>query len=287
MNDILKPTLEHIALINVTAALWNQADLKDLLAKCYIPSNVREFNSQWYKVEDIAVKKVAKLPLPNQMKEKILCFIKPVGFQIAKWKQFHDRGTADLPYKFCWTPQGTIDEKKTAEVMIKDKSIDITSRYELACIFCLEDDIPKLWEEMPEGSRKSFYNQEDAMHVMQKELVVLWTYQINEDTDKINSMIEKKLGRRCSPYQSAFQLAAIDGNKVATEYFLQKLTAVERANSLVKTAASVARRCMDCSGKHAGFLRETYIEILCFLLSQLDEDQKYFEFILSKFLYDS
>lgn len=277
MNYVLKPSLEQSALVQTAATLWNQADVKDLLAKFDIPSKFDEFKSKWVKIEAIAVKKVAQLPLPKQMKEELLCIIRPIGFRISKWRQFHHRGCnlkVDLPKEFFWTPQGTIDEKKTAEVMIKDESIDTATRYKLACIFCLEDDIPKLWDKLSEDCRKSFYDQEDPMNVKQKELVVLWTYQIKGEVDKMESMIEKRMERKCSPHQYAFELAAIDGNRVAAEYFLQKLTSAEREESLVKTAKCVAKGRIYNRDERTEFLKEIYSDMLCFLLSQLDQEQQ-------------
>lgn len=62
----------------------------------------------------------------------------------------------NLPHEFHWTPQGIIDEKKTAKLLIKDDSIDITTLYKMSCVYCLEDDIPKLWNKVPEDRKKIF-----------------------------------------------------------------------------------------------------------------------------------
>lgn len=51
--------------------------------------------------------------------------------------EYHDRNSylgINLPDELRWTPQGTVDKKKTAEALIKDESLDITRRYKLACI---------------------------------------------------------------------------------------------------------------------------------------------------------
>ncbi|XP_055948661.1 uncharacterized protein LOC129981728 isoform X1 [Argiope bruennichi] len=51
---------------------------------------------------------------------------------------------------FSWGPEGTIDREKTAKALIQNKSIDITVRFVIACIYFFEYDILILWSLMTE-----------------------------------------------------------------------------------------------------------------------------------------
>ncbi|GBM14346.1 hypothetical protein AVEN_55340-1 [Araneus ventricosus] len=90
----------------------------------------------------------------------------------------------------------------------------------------------------------------------------------------MNNIIERKWERRCSPYQYAFEYAAVVGNKAATQYFLQKLTSREREESLVRYAGYVANRRCNSAGNKTDFPKEHYADVLCFLLSQINEEQQ-------------
>ncbi len=279
MNYTLTPSLKHIALVKIATTLWNQDNIRALMAKFYFPLLGSERREKWQEIEDKVVEKVPHLPQPEPLKEEILGFIKPVGLQILKWMEYH-RDLLNGGYvkrnlsRLFWTPQGTVDKKKTAEILIKDESLDITKRYKLACIYCLEDDVPELWNKIPENRRKSFYSEEDPRKVRQQELVVLWTYDIKGEVAKMDNMIERRWQSKCSPYQYAFEYAAVGGNKAATEYFLQKLTPREREELLVRTAGYVAKRRCDSARNCTDLPKEHYADVLCFLLSQMDEEQQ-------------
>ncbi|RDD35197.1 hypothetical protein Wcon_00664 [Wolbachia endosymbiont of Cylisticus convexus] len=278
MNYILKPSLEHITLVKIAITLWNQDDIRALTARFYFRSLIlSERRKEWQVVEDRVIEKIPGLLLPGPLEKKVLNFIKPIGLEILKWREYHDQNSylgIDLPNELCWTSQGTVDQKKTAEVLIKDENLDITIRYRLACIYCLEDDIRELWNKIPENRRKSFYSEEDPRKVRQQELVVLWTYDIKGEVNKLDNMIERRWQSKCSPYQYAFEYAAVGGNKAAAEYFLQKLTSREREESLVRSAGYVANRRCNSSRNRTDLPKECYADVLCFLLSQMDKEQE-------------
>lgn len=275
MNYILKPSLEHIAIVKVATTLWNPQDIRDLMAQFCIPLHNRKLRKRWPKIEDIILGKVSQLPLPEVLKKKILCIIRPIGFEILNWIEYHcDKLCFNIfiPEQFYWIPRGAVDKKKTAEVLIRDESIDITTRYKLACFYCLEESIPDLWNKIPEDRRMHFYNEEDPTYVMQQDLVILWTYDIKGEVSKVRNMFEIISNRRCSPYQYAFEYSASVGNGVATEYFLQKLNPSERKESLIRAAGSVATGRMEYYNEK--FLKEYYSDILCVLLSQMENEEQ-------------
>ncbi|GFR11651.1 ANK_REP_REGION domain-containing protein [Trichonephila clavata] len=276
MNYTFVPSPEHKTLVEAAIKLWNEDDVRSLVSRFYFPLILSKRMSEWQKIENKVVEKVSKLPLAKPLKEKLLCFIRPVGLQILTWVDFHDNRfsfVTMLPDEFFWTPQGTIDKKKTAEALIKDESLDITKRYKLACIYCLKSDVDGLWNNIPEDQKKSFYSEKDPGDVRQQGLVILWTYDIKKEVTKLDNMIAKRW-RKCTPYQYAFEYAALGGNKAATEHFLQKLTPKEREESLVRTAGYVAKKRYGSVSNRTDFPKEHYTDVLCFLLSQMNEEQQ-------------
>lgn len=272
MNYTLNPSLEYMTLLNVAVTLWDPRYIRDWVKKFCTALDSGELREQWLNITDIILAKAQQLPLPELLKEKTLVFVRAVDCQIVNWIDYHRvelHLNIGLPDEFCWTSQGLVDKKKTAEVLVKDEDIDITVRYQLACIYCLEGDIWELWDKIPEDRKQDFYRKDDPTSVSQLELVVLWTYDIKGEIAKMESMIERKLNRRCSPYLYAFLHAAEHGNRAAVEYFLQKLTSAERNEFFIRTATSVA-----ISHHNEEFLKEYFSDILCVLLSQMEEEQQ-------------
>lgn len=242
MNYILVPSLQHITLVQVVAALWNQEDIR-----CLIKSSVSTPSLSRPKIEDKVEDKLQQLLIPQPLKEKGIHFIKPIGLQIFNWLQYHCSDLyllVQLPAEFSWTPQGAINRKTTAEMIIKDENIDLCTRYKLACIYCLEDYIHKLWNIMPEYHRKYFLNQGFLNMTSQKNEVYFWSLKMKQEMLYVS-------------YKTLFETSALDGNKVAAEFFLKKLTPREREQSLFNVANRV-----------------TNSDIFIYLLSQLKEEQQ-------------
>lgn len=300
MNFYLKPTLEHIALVQVAATLWNQHDIRDLvrtyanslsisdlgasenslsiadLQFFLYPHFFSEKHSEWKPIEDRVTGNVADLVIATSLKEKLLGYIQPIGIQILRWIEYYFRfGNFDLNLlnNLCWTPHGTVDKKKTAEVLIKDEAIDITVRYKLACSNCLEDAIPKLWFELPESYKISFYDLENIENNFEKELLIFWGQYIRGNETSKDDMIGRL--NRIS-FSDSFMLQCVSqaGNVAATKYFLKKQQKHPFDEIVLKTAIYTAKKCYKASFHHFNRPQEYCSEVFCFLLSQMNDEQQ-------------
>lgn len=228
MKLVLEPSLEQFALVKLVTAMWNGRDVRALMSNFSFRLHLLNGHANWQNIENKVIDNVSDLPLPKIFHEKIKLFVKPIGFQILIWMGLHceDRYPhLKLPAEFCWTSHGMIDKKKTAEMLIKDGKIHITDRYKLACIYCLENSIPKLWYEMAETNRESF----SYRGVYQGTMFLFWE----------NVMLSKELMLYYHSnwsVQSLFESSALCGNKTATEYFFVKLTPEQKEESLVRVA---------------------------------------------------
>ncbi|WP_353279742.1 hypothetical protein [Wolbachia endosymbiont (group A) of Ennomos erosarius] len=281
MNYTLMPSLKHKALVEIAITLWNQDDAWDLASKFYFSSpilNVSERKREWQKVEDEVIKKVLKLPLPELLKKELSSFVEAIGWQILIWKQYHKNllggkdARASLS-KLCWTPRGTIDKEKTAKILVQDENLDIAKRYRLACTYCLEDNILTLWKQI--SGRKLYGKDLRKIRINESPLVSFWSHHIEEETAQLGDIIRRYCqDDSVTHYEYAFRRSAVSGNEAATRYFLQKLTPEEKDKVLVRTAEYVAKRRCDCVSEFTDFSRENYIDVLCFLLSEMDREQQ-------------
>lgn len=277
MNCVQKPSLRHIALVRIAISLWQQHDIRALIVKLCVsldPNNVRE---KWKLIEVKVIKNALHLPQPELLKHKVLEFVLPIGLEILKWIKYNHGScySVDLPNEFHWTLQGTIDKTKTAEALMGDEKIDVRTRYNLACIYCLENRVQELWNKIPENHRNIFHDTEDPIKIMQKDLVYLWT----NDLYRIMAMAGKldDCHFQHSSFTSlyAFRFAVTNGNIAAVEYFLPKLSPTDRDAALINAAKEVASRCCEYNVvNNKDPCKEYSNEILCFLTSHMREEQQ-------------
>lgn len=260
-------SLKQIALAKISIVLWNQTDLRELLAECFF--TVYENDAHYGLMEFKVRRRVDYLSVPKSVREDILSLIYPIGRQLFKWITNHNAKSyvgICLPPEFCWTMYDTINEKETAKALIEDENLSIVTRYKLACTYCFEDDIHMLWSKIPAESR-SFCIEDD------EPLLVLWTHVIGGPVteNQLNETIRKLGYKSCSLYSFAFQYSACEQNKPAAQFFLQKLSDLERSKVIVATAEKVVATenfyCL-CS------MPEKKIDLLCFLISQMDFNQQ-------------
>lgn len=295
MNFTLRPTLGHIALVKAVATLWNQQDIrtllmefsnsqltKDLKDELYIiPS---QCTKNWQMIEKTVEEKVPQLIIPLSLKQKMLGYIHPVGLHILRWMEYHRSFCSfdvDLPSEFYWTPQGTIHKKKTAEAIIKDEKVHITVRFKMACIYCLEEDLMRLWTKVPKSHKMSFYDPDKRKKGMYMELLIFWTDYIKTKVTRKTRVTGKNSNSECYTDDQMMHFAAEAGNKVATEYFLQKMTL--REGTLVNVAYYVANKRDRCISATTEPSKECYNEVFYFLLLQMNSEQQEQLFITCPF----
>ncbi|XP_055927254.1 uncharacterized protein LOC129958659 [Argiope bruennichi] len=268
-RDILLP-LEEIALKRVVVSLcidtlnsnWSLLDNFDLVA-------------------DEISDKVSKI-LPASLKERMIPFVRVIGSEILHWQTYHENILPDKHDDFSfhslkhlhWTCMGTIDYRKTAEKLIVLKMFDVTKRYELACLYCLEDYIPLLWEEVSEEYKKHL--KEQFYFSVELQLRYYWAYLLKGEEYKFSCIFKTRLPEELSFYQFAFKQLAVQGNKAAARYFFQKLSNRERESSLYFTICSVLNKRFRylSETKPFDFPKQSLSDVLFYLLSLMNLEQQ-------------
>ncbi|CAL1294432.1 unnamed protein product [Larinioides sclopetarius] len=277
--NLFQPNLEDMALSKVTVTLCKQAEIKTLIKACdYHKMIYKKFpyeeQKDWKLVQLKAVEKMSMVCIPEKLRKRVLDRVWHVSLEICKWIDYHTKNSylgIEAPDDFCWTPQGKIDKRKTAETIIRNERIDIRKRYKLACLYCLEDDIRILWEKMRRTTRKAFYNGRDPKLVEQHGLVIYWTYFIQEVPLDHNVFEEHdELSNVC-----AFQCAALEGNKIATEYFYERLTDDEKKSNIVPCIEYLAMGPNPSTQTYINFPEQDLNDSVYFLFSRLDEEDRF------------
>ncbi|KAF8785054.1 uncharacterized protein LOC129958709 [Argiope bruennichi] len=260
--------LEEIALRSVVVNLWNNT-----------------LNSYWLFRDNVIIvgdkikQRILEM-VPPLFKNRMISLVMPIGAEILSWRMYHEKNFHGVPEDISsdylkhlhWTSKGTIDYKKTAEKLIDLKMFDVTKRYELACLHCLEDYIPLLWEEVSEEYKKLL--KEEFYSSVDMQLKYYWAYVLKGEEYKFNCIFQTRLPGELSFHQYAFKVSAVKGNKSAAKFFFQKLSTRERDSSLLFTIYSVLNERCRSGKKLPDFPKQNLSDVLCYLLSLMSHEQQ-------------
>ncbi|GFY43357.1 uncharacterized protein TNIN_90691 [Trichonephila inaurata madagascariensis] len=103
--------------------------------------------------EKLILEKISSLPLPNNMKSKLMPLMRCICIEINQWNKHHEDifrfQCIDFQRYFCWNSKGRIDRVKTAKSLVNDESLLITERFKLARRYLFLSDVMSLWEKLP------------------------------------------------------------------------------------------------------------------------------------------
>lgn len=275
-NDV--QPLKRIVLTKIAILFWKPADFQNRDLKNFI-----QFNSVCNEIEHKAKQGIQHFKLPKLLEEAVVCFVKKIGFQLKALVKWIRKYGENIPISniladdFHWTQGGTINKKKVAETLVMNEELPANCRYTLACIHCLEKDIAVLWNKIGAYQRTTVFDSSSS-----EPLTIFWSYCIREGINQMtkfkmlgSTIFRSDYNNSYSSYHFAFHLSAESGNMAATQYFWEKMTPEEKSESLVKTAGDVVKK--RWSKLHQfliDFKKDQYADVLCFLLSQMDENEQ-------------
>ncbi|KFM69377.1 hypothetical protein X975_19998, partial [Stegodyphus mimosarum] len=227
---------------------------------------------EWKKtIEKKSVALCEKLPLPREVKSKVIIAVKSIALQLLIWRTHHQELFHVLPdftSRFLtsvdWFTEGILNGKKLAEYLVQNTGIPIYQRYRIACIYCLKQYILSLWNQIS-SEQKNFCISEDFHDV---ELVSLWSRYIAGREGRF-------IGNEDLFWQDAFEAAIKGGQKTAAIHCWKALNESTKEEIIVSAASDLAIFVRDKKELEPGLPMTTYyMDISCFLLSEMNEDQR-------------
>ncbi|KAF8792636.1 hypothetical protein HNY73_004208 [Argiope bruennichi] len=165
MSASFIPSLKHMTLAKTTIAICRDSEIRCFINELNFLWDKTAGEDKWKGLMDKAEEKINELPVPPQLHQCILALIKPISLEIARWKYDHLKILGDkFDFQSCrlfWAPEGTVDRKKTAEMLILNKNICIINRFFLACCYCRQNDVEEIWNIMCPTERILIYNEKD------------------------------------------------------------------------------------------------------------------------------
>ncbi|GBN63645.1 hypothetical protein AVEN_80617-1 [Araneus ventricosus] len=271
LKCVLMLSLKQLALRRVAVLLWCDSDILASISKFPIQGYyTEECKKLWREtILDKVVDKVSKLELPKLLTKQVIDVVYPIGVEIRRWKESHEEifivSIEDINVldwvKPCFTTAGTIDDKKTAEELLRCDALSVRHRYEVACFYCLEYYIPLLWEELPGEMKDHYQNKNNS-----SDLYFCWPHVLKGELSKLDYLWRIEDRKLTSFNQWAFEQSVEHDNKAAAEYFFVNLTHKEREASLMRSAHAVLA--------NHDFDEEMFSGVVCYLLSVMTPEQQ-------------
>ncbi|GBN65423.1 hypothetical protein AVEN_262647-1 [Araneus ventricosus] len=268
-----KLTLEEMALRKSVVLFWSEIDILTLIEEFPFKTMFGKWKL-WQETVEYKVKdKISKLVFPESLKRRMNLLVTPIGLQIPEWVNFMEQFFSDsrenlniqLLKQLCWTSAGVLDYKKTAESLVRLRTLDVVKRFKIACGHCLVDSLPVVWKELPEEYKDVFFqiklNNIFLFWGDDKLLQFYWAYVLNGEEYKL-------LERYASFHNYACFSSADRGNKAATEYFFQKITNEERRSFFSSDFHCLLERFLDTRSPF-DFPKEECTDVTFYLLSQM------------------
>ncbi|GBN11609.1 hypothetical protein AVEN_222353-1 [Araneus ventricosus] len=281
-------SLKDLPLRRLSAILWVEPDILSSLSTLPQKHGFSDIQIPQVKQETPEEKisnKLSKLVLPMSLTKQINDTIKQMGMHLRDWKVFHRinlnfhdqeiRFDESVLEKVQLTSEGAVDYRKTAEELIRSDVMDVSKRYKLACLYCLEDYIPLFWKDLPAVNKDQFYTGWSRMANGFISLKYWWPHIIEGEESVLESLTRTYRREHITVQQYGFEFSVEKSNKCAAEYFFEKLTHGQKEESLIHaTKALLLSRNSDRSYHSEHFPLIKVSEMLWYLLSQMNPDQK-------------
>lgn len=294
MNKLM--SLESIVAIKIAVFVCNTPDLKKEIMCAYHSDYYNYFSEhpyqqgssslqdEWKRILDEKQQDTLKqLPLPEAHQQQILNYMKPIKLRMLVWAKYIQailgfsflEQSVDCINSSLFNAWGNINAKEVALVLVENEKFEISQRYKLACLYCLEQPIRSLWEKIPEEEKEDFYHMDGPEELQQPALVNFWSYFLMDNVAMVTGDRDPRLYR--------FDKAIESGNKDAVKYCWDKLDPIEKEQRLVPSALAALSFRKESKNSVLSLLSdhdpdelfaEYYIDILSFLLSKMQDDQK-------------
>ncbi|XP_065218657.1 uncharacterized protein LOC135844396 isoform X9 [Planococcus citri] len=149
------PKLEKMASASVAIALWNHATVA-------IPGMISNHDKWRASLKKRVPKWVETLPLPKSLATRIVKYFNRMEFSFGvQWTTYFsqivffdddddddDENESDFYQHIsyiAWYPNGNVNSVETARNLLKSNVLTVGKKFRLACMFCLHEDIAKIW----------------------------------------------------------------------------------------------------------------------------------------------
>ncbi|GIY00175.1 hypothetical protein CDAR_20071 [Caerostris darwini] len=138
--------LEHLSMVRMALILKDNPEFRPA------------FDFRKYDIMLPSDKVLSSMNIPQLLKKKLLVYVRYLAVECREWICLHSmylkNSAVDQFPNIRWRWDGRIDRQKTAEAILRAGSVSTRHRFQLACGYCLKEDILSVWNELSEEQRK-------------------------------------------------------------------------------------------------------------------------------------
>ena len=289
--------LKRLCLVKIATSLWERRDIKQKIRLFFqdlspnLHNNILIRNWHCYLTTKV-IPLVNNFSLPSVLINILKHFISSIGSQILYWTKFL---TKSLEFEISctetlfWTHYGTIDKIKIFKYWFDYKKLNTSQLFNVSCIFCLEEYVPLLWNEIPDEVKKSEFYTETIYKFSVYALIIYWKKRLGEEIkehfvytihieewEKIVTLRRAGLLTRDQIYhkkmdwleycndslsieENMYRGAIIEGLDLAVQYFWNNLDEIQQKRDFDDLLETIDRNRKD----------RGYSEVLLFMVTKM------------------
>ena len=150
-------SLQELATTQIAIQFWAHKNAHMQIKLSGLENYLRKKKLYEYILQNIKL-----LILPKRLRQNVEYMIVLTGTEVLVFMYMVIKNTESLKYcmelilqNVCWTSQGTVNKKRSAEALVDCDKISLKDRLRIACHYCLEDKINKLAMLMPEDAMEN------------------------------------------------------------------------------------------------------------------------------------
>lgn len=273
-------SLKRMACVSAAAFILEQELKKNGTQEVFCfksKHNIRKEN--WCRILNEVMKKIDPELLPSVLLCKLLYFVQSMGERIIDWFEYLRTSrlfgpiTINILYekyikKIYWTHYGTIDEVKIfKQCWLKSPEIDVGRMYNIACCYCLEEEIDYLWQEISKIQKVEWYKENTLASPKELHILGYWACVKNLSTSSLFEVLNVPNNDQ-SVDEHMLGLCARLGYYIAFKYFWNRLPDEEKERNAIT--------CLEIVLEHLHLkkpdeYKDRYFEIVLFLRQNLSE----------------
>ncbi|GFS91279.1 ANK_REP_REGION domain-containing protein [Nephila pilipes] len=269
------PPLTFLTRLWIVKTIWSREDIVYCMDECYFIPNTEGEAQKWIPIRNL-VNTIIRLSdsfpdvcvpgikrINNVIFDHIRKMIttRPISPEITGFPVNH------------WTLHGTVDVKKTEELLVLDDRKNLEWRYGLASHNCFILHITALFDELSRLDRERLLAQKSPID----QLMVYWTHKLEGRSDSIAPYFTSLLERSAySIDQYALAFSMKNGSRSGIQYFLNHLQPDEWRVVVQGDIDILINALYSTSSAYPPYPPpvEHYVDCLYYVLSKMDESHR-------------
>lgn len=270
-------SLENRAMAVKAISFWEQKHVKNKIRLIFAHDDypigvVEEYRNLIREV----IEQSKQMNLPTIIDSKMTTIVIATGLRIYRWTEYFKKNySLSFAERIYWTDCGAIDKVRTFKLWcLNNKTLNVVGVYNLACNYCVEEDVHILREQVPRHVLEKNAFCQSQEYGYPHLLLYYWRYVLVGNQELLYDYFCCSLNRHrreFSVMENLFFFSAIRGFDCAAKYFWNKLTVNEKQRNVMNVTELLVKYKKNPADWNETI--ENSVQVISLLLDEMSAEQ--------------